>query len=67
MGGVYMSAIISMGDNYLDWIKHISARFKQSQIKAAHKVNIEMLKFYFELGHDIYESQGRNHYGASFF
>lgn len=32
--------------NYKKWIEDISRRFKRSQIKAASKVNKEMLLFY---------------------
>ena len=35
------------------WVNSISAKYKQSQIKAAIKVNSEMLSFYFELGKEI--------------
>ena len=56
-----------MGDDYLKWIKDISIRFKRSQIKAASRVNVEMLRFNFELGHDIYKNQEKNKYGTGFF
>ena len=62
-----MSEIINMGDDYLKWIKDISIRFKRSQIKAASRVNVEMLRFNFELGHDIYKNQEKNKYGTGFF
>lgn len=35
------------------WIGGIARRYKQSQIKAATAVNVEMLKFYWALGADI--------------
>lgn len=62
-----MSEIINMGDDYLKWIKDISIRFKRSQIKAASRVNVEMLRFNFELGYDIYKNQEKNKYGTGFF
>ena len=34
-------------EEYKTWIGGIARRFKQSQIKAATAVNVEMLKFYF--------------------
>ena len=40
-------------DEYNAWIGGIARRFKQSQIKAATAVNVEMLKFYWSLGADI--------------
>ena len=40
-------------EGYLNWIKEISSRYRNGQIKAAVKVNQEMLRFYWELGRDI--------------
>ncbi|MBR6455323.1 MAG: DUF1016 domain-containing protein, partial [Prevotella sp.] len=49
-----MSKSISILDkNYIQWIKDLSRRYRQSQIKAAVRVNEEMLRFYWELGRDI--------------
>ena len=47
-----MSNLIKIDNDYAGWIKDLSLRFRQSQIKAAVKVNSEMLKFYFSLGAD---------------
>lgn len=49
-----MSELMRINDAYKDWIKDVGNRFKQSQIKAAVKVNEEMLQFYFLLGKEIY-------------
>lgn len=38
---------------FKQWVSSISSKYKQSQIKAAIKVNSEMLAFYFELGKEI--------------
>ena len=32
--------------DYLQWVSELSKRYRQSQVKAAIKVNTEMLKFY---------------------
>ena len=42
-------------------------RDSSSQIKAAVKVNNEMLRFYWELGKDIEEKQADNKYGSKFY
>ena len=39
--------------DYSQWVKELVARYRQSQIKAAIKVNQEPLQFYWELGKDI--------------
>ena len=40
-------------EEYKTWIGGIARRYRQSQIKAATAVNVEMLKFYWSLGADI--------------
>ena len=51
-----MSEIIKTNAEYSKWIKEVSLRFRNSQIKAATKVNREMLLFYWSIGHDISET-----------
>ena len=50
-----------------DWVTTISQKYKQSQIKAAYKVNSELIKFYFELGKEISESSFKKEYGNNFY
>ncbi len=52
---------------YLEWIAELSQRYRQSQIKAAVKVNSEMLKFYWSIGKDITDRQYDNKYGTHFY
>lgn len=40
-----MDNLTGVDKNYINWITEVSNRFKQSQIKAAVKVNDEMLRF----------------------
>ncbi len=54
-------------NDFLNWIKEISSRFRQSQVKAACKVNVELLKFYWELGKDITIREKENAYGKEFY
>ena len=56
-----------MQKEYKQWISDISTRFKKSQIKAAVKVNEEMLIFYWELGRDIEKLKTKNIYGSNFY
>ena len=62
-----MNKIAVKDKEYRHWINEIRGRYRQSQIKAAVKVNSEMLKFYWSLGHDIVERQMENTYGSGFF
>lgn len=52
---------------YYDWISELSSRYRQSQIKAAVRVNGEMLRFYWSVGKDIEERQFDNKYGSHFY
>ena len=67
MGGTEMSRLLSINKEYAEWLKSLSLRFRQSQIKAAVKVNSELLKFYWSLGQDIVERNFENTYGSEFF
>ena len=62
-----MSDIIKFDAEYSQWIKDIRARFMQSQVKAACKVNVELLKFYWNLGRDISVMNAENNYGTNFY
>lgn len=63
-----MGKSISILDKeYVQWVKELSSRYRKSQIKAAVKVNKEMLRFYWELGRDIVERDAENRYGTHFY
>ena len=62
-----MAKPLSIDKEYLDWIAELSSRYRQSQIKAAVKVNGEMLRFYWSVGKDITERQYDNRYGSHFY
>ena len=42
---------------YISWIKSLKQKFRQIQLKAAVKVNSELLNFYWELGKEIEQKQ----------
>ena len=63
-----MSKTISIIDNdYKQWVKALVVRYRQSQIKAAVKVNTEQLLFNLSLGKDIVERKEENKYGSKFY
>lgn len=63
-----MNKPISILDkDYLQWIKELCTRYRQSQIKAAVKVNHVVLQFYWELGKDICYKEAENKYGSKFY
>ncbi len=52
--------------NYVTWLSDLKKRFRMAQLKAAVKVNAELLKFYWSLGEDICERQNEHKWGANF-
>lgn len=51
--------------DYTQWVENLSVRYRQSQIKAAVRVNRELLKYYWELGRDIEEMHVEERWGQS--
>ncbi len=51
---------------YSDWIKQLKAKLRLVQLKAAVKVNSELLNFYWELGADIVVKQKNSKWGDKF-
>lgn len=62
-----MKPITILNDEYLTWLKTLCERYRSSQIKAAIRVNQEMLRFYWFLGEDISKKEVENKYGSSFY
>ena len=61
-----MSTLVKIDKDYADWIKDISQRFRRAQIKAAVKVNNEMMLFYLSLGKDIIEKHAEERWKNNF-
>ena len=62
-----MNSIIASDSAYREWLTELSRSYRSSQIRAAVKVNEELLRFYWKLGHDIVERLPENKRGSSFF
>ena len=54
-------------EGYVQWIADIKQRYRQSQIKAAVRVNTAMLEFYWSMGRDIVELRAESKWGSGFF
>ena len=52
---------------YKNWISELKLRIRQSQIKAAIRVNTELLQLYWQIGKDIVEKQMDSTWGSGFF
>ena len=53
--------------NYKQWLTDLKSRIRRSQIKAAVKVNTELLRLYWDLGRDIVARQMEATWGSGFF
>lgn len=62
-----MSKLIKTNAEYSRWIQELKERYRSSQIKAAAKVNREMLRFYWSVGRDIVARDAENVYGSGFY
>lgn len=62
-----MSQLIKIDEEYAQWIQSVGKRFKNMQIKAATRVNQEMLKFYWSLGKDMVEMRAESRWGSKFY
>ncbi|MCD7724234.1 MAG: PDDEXK nuclease domain-containing protein [Clostridiales bacterium] len=62
-----MDEIIKIDDEYKNWIHNISDRYRSCQIKAAVRVNEEMLKFYWSLGRDMEKAKSSYDWGSHFY
>lgn len=61
-----MSELFNIDKDYSAWLKEIKNKVRTVQLKAAVKVNFEMLNFYWELGADIAEKQAAAKWGDGF-
>lgn len=52
---------------YLEWLKELKARYRQSQAKAAVRVNSAVLEYYWSLGRDIIQRKAESKWGSGFF
>ncbi|MCL2041874.1 MAG: PDDEXK nuclease domain-containing protein [Bacteroidales bacterium] len=50
-------------DEYKNWLTDVKMRIKQTQIKAAIKVNTELIRLYWDLGAEIVEKQLKSQWG----
>ena len=60
-----MSALSN--NDYKEWLNELKKRIYSSQIKAAIKVNTELLRLYWDLGQDIVVRQMEASWGSGFF
>ncbi|MDR0853370.1 MAG: PDDEXK nuclease domain-containing protein [Clostridiales Family XIII bacterium] len=59
-----MSKLITIDNEYKDWLTDLKQRIKQSQLKASVRINTEMLELYWSIGADIVERQAESKWGS---
>lgn len=62
-----MGDVVKIDENYKNWITKVGSRYKKSQIKAAVKVNEEMLHFYWTLGKEMVALKKSIGWGSHFY
>ncbi len=58
-----MNNLIKADNEYQQWLANLKKRIKQSQIKAAVKVNTELLELYWSISSDIVKKQTESDWG----
>lgn len=58
---------IRTDQDYRDWVSELKQRIRRSQVKAAVKVNQELIRMYWMLGKDIVEKKSESKWGKGFF
>lgn len=58
---------LAIDASYPQWLQQLKERYRQAQIKAASRVNEELLRYYWQLGADIDARGDENQYGTGFF
>ena len=59
--------MIKNNSDYRQWLTELKSKIRRSQIKAAVKVNTELLLLYWDLGQDIVLRQLESAWGSGFF
>jgi predicted nuclease of restriction endonuclease-like (RecB) superfamily len=60
-----MSTSISKDKAYKNWLEELKKRIQSSQIKAAIKVNSELMELYWQLGEEIISKQKESNWGEA--
>jgi len=52
-----------LSKSYLNWLRQLKKRIRSAQIKAAIRVNAELLNLYWQLGKEIVEKEKETKWG----
>jgi len=59
--------IVITDTDYSQWLLELKSRYRQAQLKAASRVNEELIRYYWQLGADIDARGDENRYGTGFY
>ncbi len=62
-----MKKVITIDNEYKQWVADLKRRVKGAQVKAALRVNNEMIRLYWSIGADIVQKRAENRWGDRFF
>ena len=62
-----LSIMVTGDEDYRSWLKRLKSQVRSAQVKAAMRVNNELLQLYWSMGHDIAEKHLDAAYGSGFF
>ncbi|MCM1110217.1 MAG: PDDEXK nuclease domain-containing protein [Clostridium sp.] len=60
-------SLLVAGEDYARLLQQLKDRFRKSQVKAAVKVNTEMLEYYWDMGREISRLHAEAKWGSAFF
>ena len=61
------SSVPFLDPAYAAWVRDVAHRFRAAQIKAAVRVNTELIRFYWSIGRDIVEKRAEAQWGDGFY
>lgn len=61
-----MTDVLTLDNSYRHFVAEIKARYQTAQLKAARRVNTELVEFYWQLGKAILDKQTQTTWGSKF-
>lgn len=58
-----MSKLVSQDSYYRLWVEELCTRFEKARLRAATKVNAELLRFYWSVGQDLVKKEAESKWG----
>ena len=55
---------VRLDGDYADWMAELKIRYRSAQFKAAVRVNVEKLQFYWQLGRDLVQKRAEERWGS---